>query len=418
LLRAACQEEACHQPFGRLHDGRSAPQNSEGNWIMGIQSTDKNETTDPGILYTLPDETWTINSGVVVSSLDNAGVFSDLSGSTLLNNGNIFAGTTFGVDFTGADSAITNNRGHSITGLTDGIVLNSDGATVTNHGRVYGIQIAGLFYDVDSKHVVLNNDGEIYGRDIGVNAFSESDGGNIHNSGLIRSDDFGIHVLTGAGLTTIIDNTAGATIKATNAAISTDVGRISLNNRGTLIGKIDCTAPNENDVIVNHGNIQGVVHLGPGSDSFNGTGGTSGKVFGEDGVDHLTGGSSADQLDGGIGGDFLTGGKGKDLLTGGGDADHFDFNTLTDSVKGANRDQILDFVRAQGDKIDLSTIDAKTHTAHNNAFHFIGAAAFHHHDGELRCAGGVIQGDVNGDGKADFEIHVNAASLVTGDFVL
>jgi serralysin len=87
-------------------------------------------------------------------------------------------------------------------------------------------------------------------------------------------------------------------------------------------------------------------------------------------------------------------------------------------VKGGNRDQILDFVRAQGDKIDLAGIDAKTHTAHNNAFHFIGAAAFHHHDGELRCAGGVIQGDVNGDGKADFEIHVNLATLIGTDFIL
>jgi serralysin len=57
------------------------------------------------------------------------------------------------------------------------------------------------------------------------------------------------------------------------------------------------------------------------------------------------------------------------------------------------------------------------------AFHFIGSQAFHSHGsthvyGELRYANHILQGDVNGDGKADFEVHVNAASLATGDFVL
>jgi hypothetical protein len=35
---------------------------------------------------------------------------------------------------------------------------------------------------------------------------------------------------------------------------------------------------------------------------------------------------------------------------------------------GANRDQILDFVSTQGDKIDLSTIDASTHDAATTPF--------------------------------------------------
>jgi hypothetical protein len=42
----------------------------------------------------------------------------------------------------------------------------------------------------------------------------------------------------------------------------------------------------------------------------------------------------------------------------------------------------------------------------------------HHVFGELRCAGGIIQGDVNGDGHADFEIHVNLATLQKTDFML
>ena len=84
----------------------------------------------------------------------------------------------------------------------------------------------------------------------------------------------------------------------------------------------------------------------------------------------------------------------------------------TEIVRGANRDQIVDFNRAQRDRIDLSTIDADTDgTAGNQKFTFIGTQAFNGVDGELRCSGRIIQGDVNGDRVADFEIKVNLATL-------
>ena len=67
--------------------------------------------------------------------------------------------------------------------------------------------------------------------------------------------------------------------------------------------------------------------------------------------------------------------------------------------------------------IDLSGIDAKVHVAKNNAFHFI-HGPFHNVEGELRFVGGIVQGDVNGDKVADFEIFVNVATLIAGDFVL
>jgi hypothetical protein len=37
---------------------------------------------------------------------------------------------------------------------------------------------------------------------------------------------------------------------------------------------------------------------------------------------------------------------------------------------------------------------------------------------ELRCADSIVQGDVNGDGHADFEISINVPTLVAGDFIL
>ena len=71
--------------------------------------------------------------------------------------------------------------------------------------------------------------------------------------------------------------------------------------------------------------------------------------------------------------------------------------------------------------IDLSTIDARIGGG-NQAFHFIGTHAFTRHAGELRFtdqgATCLVQGDVNGDGRADFDILVKAATLHQGDFVL
>ena len=151
-----------------------------------------------------------------------------------------------------------------------------------------------------------------------------------------------------------------------------------------------------------------------------GTGNAAVNVLtGNTGANVLSGLGGHDTMKGGSGNDTLVGGIGKDTMTGSAGADRFDFNLITESVRGANRDVILDFVRVQGDKIDLSTIDADTDgTAGNQAFAFIGTGAFTSVDGQLRCSAGIIQGDVNGDKVADFEIKVNLATLVTGDFLL
>jgi serralysin len=92
-------------------------------------------------------------------------------------------------------------------------------------------------------------------------------------------------------------------------------------------------------------------------------------------------------------------------------------------VTGANRDQILDFKRGQGDRIDPSDIEADTSAnAGNDKFKFIGTAAFKGGGGELRYTdhGPVctVEGDTNGDKVADFEIRVNVPTLLLGDFFL
>ena len=93
-----------------------------------------------------------------------------------------------------------------------------------------------------------------------------------------------------------------------------------------------------------------------GNDTLYGYSGND-TLLGFDGNDKLYGESGNDYLHGEAGDDTLDGGAGKDQLYGGSGKDIFDFNSVSDSPVGAS-DTIQDFSWLQGDKIDLSTIDA------------------------------------------------------------
>jgi Ca2+-binding RTX toxin-like protein len=139
--------------------------------------------------------------------------------------------------------------------------------------------------------------------------------------------------------------------------------------------------------------------------------------------DSWTNGTDTIEIDGTAGADILigsgeddlyNGGHGKDRFTGGLGADVFDFNLSSDSKRGAAHDKIIDF--AQGtDHIDLSGIDAKKGGA-DNGFHFIRAKPFHGNAGELHFVKHhgylMVEGDVNGDAKADFQIEVHGVGLL------
>jgi hypothetical protein len=146
-------------------------------------------------------------------------------------------------------------------------------------------------------------------------------------------------------------------------------------------------------------------------------------MFALAGNDKMDGGKGDDDLRGDAGNDQITGGLGKDLLEGGGGADRFIYTGLNDSAAGANHDTIADFARNQGDKIDLEGIDADVIQGGNQAFH-LGGGAFNNEAGELIVFNDgsghrVIQGDVNGDGTADFEIYLDGTPNVkAADFFL
>lgn len=127
----------------------------------------------------------------------------------------------------------------------------------------------------------------------------------------------------------------------------------------------------------------------------------------------LFGFGGKDTLHGGAAGDVLAGGAKRDVLIGGDGADIFQFGARIESKAGKGRDVILDFEQG-ADVIDLSAIDTGK-TPGDQAFTWIGSAKFSGARGELHYLrkGGfvLVEGDGNGDGRADFQLAVHGAGL-------
>jgi Ca2+-binding RTX toxin-like protein len=129
-----------------------------------------------------------------------------------------------------------------------------------------------------------------------------------------------------------------------------------------------------------------------------------------DGADRLSGGKGDDALLGGGGDDVLAGGAGADQLTGGAGADVFFFAKAADSTP-AHADLVTDLEAS--DTIKLSSLDADTTQAGNQAFHLVSALGGHAGELALSYDAGAnvttLAGDTDGDGTADFQV------LITGD---
>ncbi len=171
---------------------------------------------------------------------------------------------------------------------------------------------------------------------------------------------------------------------------------------GDTYGDVESlTGSSSNDVLLGNGGANTLSSL-DGND----------RLFGRGGEDVVFGGIGADRVGGGFGG----------VVAADGSADTFLYTNINQSTVGAlGRDTIIDFWRADGDTVDLSAIDANTIAAGNQAFSFIGNAGFSGSAGQLRYATAInqIQGDVNGDGVADFAIVVdNVANMIGSDFAL
>jgi len=158
-------------------------------------------------------------------------------------------------------------------------------------------------------------------------------------------------------------------------------------------------------------NAANILRGGGGNDILRGGGGN----------DTLYGGTGDDQLFGDAGNDILYGGGGKDLLDGGAGADIYRF-LPGDLGKTVATSATVVLGAGQGDKIDLSAIDANSATTTRDAFRFVGTADFTKKAGELRVqASGsdwTVSADTNGDGVADMVLTVKSTSgILANDFV-
>jgi Ca2+-binding RTX toxin-like protein len=154
----------------------------------------------------------------------------------------------------------------------------------------------------------------------------------------------------------------------------------------------------------------------------NATGGSGNDTLqGNDVNNRLVGGAGNDVLTGALGTDTLTGGLGLDRMNGGGGRDVFDFNRVVETgYTLATADVISGFVHG-GDRIDLSTLDANASVTGDQAFTFVGAAAFSGANaaGQLRFASGALYGSTDADVAAEFVIQLTGVTTLTaGDVVL
>jgi autotransporter-associated beta strand protein len=171
-----------------------------------------------------------------------------------------------------------------------------------------------------------------------------------------------------------------------------------------------------------------VLRGGGGNDVLRGGAGND-RILGDAGNDRILGDAGNDSLFGNAGNDIVTGGLGRDIMTGGAGADDFDFNSVAEIGRGGTRDVIRDFGHLVDD-IDLRTIDANGSAA-GHTFTFLAAkgAAFTGARGELRwfqqnnpgtaSDRTIIEGDINGNGVADFQIQLaGLKALTAADVVL
>lgn len=220
--------------------------------------------------------------------------------------------------------------------------------------------------------------------------------------------DFGDNILDGGtgGLDTLIGGLGNDTVSYAQAD-----GLVKINLATNVVGGRatgDIISGFENAI----GGAFGDALTGTAGDNVLDGGAGNDKLDGGNGNDTLIGGAGNDTLTGGVGNDKLYDGLGQDALTGGAGRDIFYFAEIDGSL-----DRITDFVKGQ-DIVDLSGIDAIAETDADDAFAYIGSGVFTGVAGQLRYVSNTLQGDVDGDGVADFRIKLNISNIAVADLVL
>jgi Ca2+-binding RTX toxin-like protein len=384
------------------------------------------------------------NSGTIIASTESSfdesrgmNVYGD--GNTLSNTGRIESEDT-GIRISGGTTASTEtlfNGGFVIAGDTalqtvDGTAL--DRVLVTNSGTLQGGTL-GVEHTTAGRLFLTNlAGGQIVAMNGDAVRLADATGGSrVENFGTIASsfgDAVDVSAVTSGGGLTLVNHglVEGAVVGGAMITFLRNFGTMDLVSLGAA-----------NDQVRNGGFIDAQVLLGAGNDLFNGRGGTvegtidggrnDDTLIGGAGDDTMTGGAENDSLTGnggddsllgsvgndtlagGADNDRLNGGAGTDVLEGGNGADRFVFSSGADAGLGLGADRIADFEQGE-DRIDLSALSPTA---------FIGKDAFSLTAGEVRYVKGtgILSGDVNGDGAADWEVLIlNRPAVAATDLIL
>lgn len=342
------------------------------------------------------------------------------SGAQVVNAGEIIS-QSCAVNSIVGDAVVFN------TGLISGTMLGVGGATrIENLGTIRGSGTAVVMSGGDDR---LINTGSLVGNiELGDgDDLFDTIGGQV--TGQVIDGGGNDVYRTDSALLTIVEGLTGGTDRV-EATVNFDLNTTAYVEDLTLLGSATSGEGNglDNTLVGNllanrlNGAGGGDTVLGlAGDDILRGGAGTD-SVDGGNGDDTLRGDAATDRLYGGEDEDVLIGGSGRDFLYGGTEADTFQFRLVSDSKAGATLRDIIAQFETGIDLIDLTRIDANSAVTGNQAFVFIGAAAFGSVAGQLRLIAGpnsLLQGDVNGDGVADFELQLTAlATISVNDLLL
>jgi Ca2+-binding RTX toxin-like protein len=318
---------------------------------------------------------FTVNGEVTapqVLNLDEAGAVTTIGNLMVTSQNSAVTMTAFaflnvsGSIYSAVNGVDAQEEGYVIVGTT-GILT----------GFTYGVHIAGGAFQS-----TVNNLGVVYGSG-GI--FADSGSLLVLNAGQITGDFTAGVRLAGTGALQVTNS--GDIFGAVNGIESVGTSSATITNTGVISGGIAALSLSSGaSLVTNTGTLGGKSLLGGGADTFNGTGGTQGNVYGGTGADivlggdgddkffgdagadilrgrlgddALDGGADADQLFGGLGDDSLTGGTGLDTLRGGADDDRLTGGTGVDTfvfLRNQGTDRITDFVN-NVDKLDLRAFD-------------------------------------------------------------
>jgi Ca2+-binding RTX toxin-like protein len=137
----------------------------------------------------------------------------------------------------------------------------------------------------------------------------------------------------------------------------------------------------------------------------------------------IEGGSGNDIIDAGTGDDTLTGASGKDIMSGGVGSDIFSYQNVTESdiVNPNGFDLIKDFNLSEGDKIDLSAMDAKSGGTANDSFSFYSTApktAGASSNGAVWFSNGFLFASNDTDIQAEFKVAMNGVSSINASNII